>query len=221
MDEREKARLEKIEEWKLSLPKSDKELLELTRNYSRRHEQPRSKISRLKGKISNLCHKIVPDKFKYYCAAKDSRHDVPYYDSGNFTYICNYCKAELLKSEKEAMEEHRWGKCCGYGTVDTELMRSEYRVMQIPLLIHIITSFLKELNNPPPPPSTSKSKAASEFSVKDLSLYAEPSLRNNFLNNTMRLNSMHAFGSIQVGRVIFMLCILKYNSYVYFVLIAR
>ena len=125
-----------------------------------------------------------------------------------------------MKSENEAMEKHRWGKCCWYGTVDTELMRSEYRVKQIPLLIHIITLFLKELNSPPPP-VPAKPDVASEFSVKDFALYAEPSLRNNFLNNTMRLNSMHAFGSIKVGRVIFVICILKYDSYVYFVLIAR
>ena len=131
LDEREKARLEKIEEWKLSLPKSDKELLEITRNYSKRHEQPRSKISRLKGKVTSLCHKAIPDKFKYYCGAKDSRHQIPYYDSGDFTFVCNYCKAELLQSEKKAMEEHRWGKCCGYGTVDTELMRAEYKVIVI------------------------------------------------------------------------------------------
>ena len=73
LDEREKAKLEKIEEWKLSLPRYDKELLEITKNYAKRHEQPRSKITRLKEKITNLCQKVIPDKFKYYCAAKDSR----------------------------------------------------------------------------------------------------------------------------------------------------
>lgn len=57
---------------------------------------------------------------------------------------------------------------------------------------------LKELNNPPPPPGESA------LSVKDFALYSEPSLRNNFLNNTMRLNNMHAFGSVHAGRVNFL-----------------
>jgi hypothetical protein len=36
-----------------------------------------------------------------------------------------------------------------------------------------------------------------------LSMYAEPAERNKFLNNTLPINSISAFGSLSAGKVIF------------------
>ena len=124
---REKAMREEIEEWKASLPKNDLELIKICNEYLIRHPQPTAKPLPLKLPMArnHNCHNKSP---KYYCASKDARHSAPYYDSGDFSFLCPKCRAQLLRREFELLCHKCWAKCCAYGDVDTELMRDEYQV---------------------------------------------------------------------------------------------
>lgn len=165
---------EQIRDWEKSLPSTEAKLLECTASYLARHPQPTASFPPVKP-ITFQCHKEFKDRFKYYCASKNANHLVTYYDSGDFTFLCPYCNAELLKSEREALDLHRWGKCCAYGDVNTDIMKLEYADL------------------------TKNAPDGMEF----ITLGNEKSERENFLENTLPLNNEFAFGSIKCGKVRF------------------
>ena len=123
-----KAMEEENAEWKAALPNSELELANITNKYLIRHPQPTAKPAPLKLPIHQLlaCHRSK--KKTYKCASKEARHAAPYYDSGDFSYLCPKCRAKLLRSEFELLCKKCWAKCCAYGDIDTELMRTEYKV---------------------------------------------------------------------------------------------
>ena len=125
---REKAMREEIEEWRASLPKNDLELIKICNEYLIRHPQPTAKPFPLKLPMDYYlgCHRSSTATYK--CASKEARHSAPYYDSGDFSYLCPKCRAKLLKREFELLCHKCWAKCCAYGDVDTKLMREEYQV---------------------------------------------------------------------------------------------
>lgn len=174
LDERQKGVQEQIQAWKDSLPPTEAELVENTAFYLARHPQPTATFEKLK-KITASCHRQYADRFKYFCASKNAQHEVPYYDSGDFNEECSECAKALLRSEKEGQDEHRWGKCCSYGDVHTEIMKAEYN----------------ELTSDAPE------------ELRKLALYRDKSERENFLENTLALNNAHAFGSVTCGKVIY------------------
>lgn len=172
LEKRQKGIQEQIRDWKDSLPSTEALLLEFTAMYLARHPQPTAVFKEL-NKITCACHRQYEDKFKYYCASIKANHEVPYYDSGDFDWLCDECKAKLLRSEKDAQNEHKWGKCCAYGDVNTTLMKEEFA--------ELTTNAPENLQN---------------------ILYREKSERENFFNNTLPLNNAHSFGSIECGKVI-------------------
>lgn len=176
MDERQKGVQDQIKEWRESLPGTEAKLVESTALYLARHPQPTAKFPKLKKISENQCHRQYQGRFKLYCASKNAEHKVPYYDSGNFDEQCSDCENEELVSEKKAQKQHRWGSCCTYGDVNTKLMKEEYAEL-----------------------TTNAPEKLQEI------LYREKSERENFLNNTLPLNNFHSFGSIECGKVNFIM----------------
>ena len=123
------------EEWKASLPNSELELADICNTYLLRHPQPTAKPPPLNKPMDQIlaCHR---NKYvTYKCASKQARHATPYYDSGDFTFLCPKCRAKLLRNEFELLCKKCWAKCCAYGDVDTKLMQAEYKVSSISLNI--------------------------------------------------------------------------------------
>ena len=135
MNAKLKAMEEENAEWKAALPNSELELAKICNNYLLRHPQPTAKPPPLKRPIDfNLnCHRNKNTTYK--CASKEARHAAPYYDSGDFSYLCPKCRAKLLRNEFQLLCQKCWAKCCAYGDVDTELMRAEYKVCTSPISI--------------------------------------------------------------------------------------
>ena len=135
MNAKLKAMEEENAEWKAALPNSELELAKICNNYLVRHPQPTAKPPPLKRPIDfNLnCHRNKNTTYK--CASKEARHAAPYYDSGDFSYLCPKCRAKLLRNEFQLLCQKCWAKCCAYGDVDTELMRAEYKVCTSPISI--------------------------------------------------------------------------------------
>ena len=106
------------------------------------------------------------------CAAKDARHRVDYYDSGQFgDAICDYCGHQMLKGEHDKCFTYKSGACrltpcCSNGACHTEEMKREY----------------DELQSPP-----------KQFI--DLAEAKDTQLRDQFLDSTMQLNNQFAFAS--------------------------
>uniref|UniRef100_A0A915KF69 Uncharacterized protein n=1 Tax=Romanomermis culicivorax TaxID=13658 RepID=A0A915KF69_ROMCU len=72
------------------------------------------------AKLAKTCQKHHPDK---YCASRDVRHKVEYFNSGAFDYKCVNCGAKMLKSEYFG----KASKCCHNGQVN---LREHYQILQ-------------------------------------------------------------------------------------------
>uniref|UniRef100_A0A915K862 Helitron helicase-like domain-containing protein n=1 Tax=Romanomermis culicivorax TaxID=13658 RepID=A0A915K862_ROMCU len=72
------------------------------------------------AKLAKTCQKHHPDK---YCASRDVKHKVEYFNSGAFDYKCVHCGAKMLKSEYFG----KASKCCHNGQVN---LREHYEILQ-------------------------------------------------------------------------------------------
>ena len=117
------------------------------------------------GVPTSQCH----TKKQLKCAAKDARHRVDYYDSGQFgDAVCDYCGNMMLKGEHDKCfgRACRVTPCCSNGACHTEEMKREY----------------DELQSPPK-------------QLVDLADAKDKQLRDQFLGSTMHLNNQFAFAS--------------------------
>jgi hypothetical protein len=96
--------------------------------------------------------------------------------------FCDHCTHALFKHEKKLYAKgKRRSHCCNNGETHTPMMADE----------------LEELQHPKNPMSTNLHK---EKTTKDLAMSTDTTVREAFLNNTMKLNNNYAFGSIHCDR---------------------
>ena len=129
------------------MPINQLELVKETNNYLSRHKQPTKCPDKLKGPVNVQlsCHR--GDRSKLYCGSSNAKHEIPYYDSGDFSQNCPHCQAKLLLNEEKKLDKNSWGKCCAYGDVHTKIMQNEYMVFFFLTLQIILINLNNNKNN--------------------------------------------------------------------------
>ena len=144
--------------------------------HEKAHEENKGLLNKMEyqqpKKFSGVPNAHCHVKKQLKCAAKDARHRVDYYDSGQFgDAVCDYCGHTMLKGEHDKCFTYKAGACrmtpcCSNKACHTEEMKREFDELQMPPKQFV-----------------------------ELAEAKDKQLRDQFLNSTMHLNNQFAFAS--------------------------